>query len=268
MSFPRMRESRKPEQKYISEQIQKGRRKMTENRQQKKDNRRQEPPARAGISLRSACQDCEFSTPAVGAAELVLTCDHKKPSNRLIVKADECCDKFIMARELVPPHLAAALAAGAKLIPLTQGRFAIVDADDYDQLSQYKWYAIKTPKTYYAARSSKRKNIRMHRLITSAPKGLFVDHIKHNGLDNRKTNLRLCTRRQNNRNRRPCNKTSKYKGVCWNKHAKKFMASISIDGKNKTLGYFDDQVDAAKAYDKAAKKLFGEFAYLNFPKEI
>ena len=101
-----------------------------------------------------------------------------------------------------------------------------------------------------------------------APKGLFVDHINHDGLDNRKSNLRLCTQRQNNQTQRPRGKTSKYKGVYWNKRAKKFMASICIDGKKKSLGYFIDEVAAAKSYDKAAKKLFGEFAYLNFPNEV
>ena len=165
-------------------------------------------------------------------------------------------------------HLAAALAQGAKLIPLTQCQFAIVDADDYDELKQYTWCAVKIPRTYYAARRSWRKNIRMHRLIMNAPKGLFVDHINHDGLDNRKNNLRLCTQRQNNQNQRPRGKTSKYKGVYWNKRAKKFMASICIDGKKKSLGYFDSEIVAAKAYDKAAKIVFGEYAYLNFPNEI
>ena len=216
-----------------------------------------------------SCEDCEHSVPAGGHPARILTCRNKAgaPGRLWVVDPDHCCVNFTQDKELLAPELVHALAEGAKLIPLTQDKFAIVDNDDYGRLSKYKWYAIKTPKTYYAARNCRRKNIRMHRLITSAPKGLFVDHINHDGLDNRKTNLRLCTRRQNNRNRRPCDKTSKYKGVCWNKRAKKFMASICIDGKNKNLGYFDDQVDAAKVYDNAAKKFFGEFAYLNFPDE-
>jgi hypothetical protein len=94
---------------------------------------------------------------------------------------------------------------------------------------------------------------------------VFVDHINGNGLDNRKSNLRICTHQQNCENSRKRKKSfSKYKGVYWSKNAKKWVAQITIDGKSKHLGYFELEEDAAAAYDKAAVKYFGEFACLNF----
>ena len=97
--------------------------------------------------------------------------------------------------------------------------------------------------------------------------GLVVDHINHNTLDNRRKNLRLCTWAQNNQNRRPSkrkNKLSKYKGVSFYKKSKLYRALIWCNKKQYFLGYFKDETDAAKAYDKKARELFGEFAYLNF----
>jgi len=105
----------------------------------------------------------------------------------------------------------------------------------------------------------------MHRLIMNAPEGLVVDHIDRNGLNNRKCNLRLCTKAQNVQNSRPRrNRSSKYKGVFWNKLNKKWSASIHKGDKRIYLGGFDDEIEAALAYDRKAAELFGEFAYLNF----
>ena len=156
---------------------------------------------------------------------------------------------------------------GANLIKLSFDRFAIVDAEDYDRLSKYRWCTVKASRTFYAKTFHlSGAMLSMHRIVVNAPKGLFVDHINHNGLDNRKANLRICTHIQNLRNKRPksgC--TSKYKGVHWCKGRNKFRANIYLNKKAIHLGYFHDEIAAAKAYDKAAKKFFGEFAYLNFP---
>jgi hypothetical protein len=107
----------------------------------------------------------------------------------------------------------------------------------------------------------------MHREILHAPSHLMVDHINHNGLDNRKANLRLATSAQNSYNRRQFrkNKSSKYTGVSWKERTKKWAAIICYKREIIVVGYFKDEIQAAKAYDKAAKKYHTEFASLNFP---
>ncbi len=154
-----------------------------------------------------------------------------------------------------------------KLIPLTQGKFAIVDDDDYEHLNKYKWCALKTHNNkFYAVRRKNNKTIIMHRQIMNVPEGLVVDHIDGNGLNNRKNNLRICTQAQNIHNSRPRrNRSSKYKGVFWDKVNKKWSTNIRKGDKRIYLGGFDDEIEAALAYDRKAAELFGEFAYLNFP---
>ena len=106
----------------------------------------------------------------------------------------------------------------------------------------------------------------MHRWIMNAPDNLVVDHINYNGLDNRKANLRLATRRQNSlhviRTMNPG--SSKYKGVSWHTHKKRWGAKITTHGKTYHLGYFKNEVEAAKTYDLSARKYHGAFAALNF----
>ena len=106
----------------------------------------------------------------------------------------------------------------------------------------------------------------MHRIIMNPPPHLYIDHINHNTLDNRKTNLRFATPAQNTRNARypKKNTSSKYRGVWFNKQTKKWRSQISINRKRKQIGYFKNEIDAAKAYDQAAKKYYQDFAVLNF----
>ena len=151
----------------------------------------------------------------------------------------------------------------SKNIPLPNGLFAIVDDEDYERCSQFKWhlnaqgYAIHDSKKSDGARTI----TRLSRFIMAAPGHLDVDHIHGNLLDNRKSELRLCTRQQNccNRGKSPTN-TSGYKGVSWHKRARSWTAQIHLNQKKIHLGYFKDILDAAAAYADAAKKFHGEFA--------
>ena len=153
----------------------------------------------------------------------------------------------------------------AKKIPLTQGQVAVVDDEDYEILSQYRWrlsmkgYAERTGiKKGETARST----ILMHREILKARHGMWVDHINRDKLDNKKKNLQLVTPSQNRMN--SVGRTNTLKGVSWNKTKKNWLASIRLEGRTIYLGSFSNQKDAALTYDKAAKKLFGKYAKLNF----
>ena len=157
-------------------------------------------------------------------------------------------------------------------IPPTQGKYAIVDPEDFERLNRHKWYVATRSNTFYAIRAAgsrrNRRNIWMHREIINPPDHLVVDHINHNGLDNRKANLRPATRAQNNYNRliiKRKDSSSRYKGVTWKKENRKWLAQIHFKGEYIFLGYFKDEIQAAKAYDQAAKKYYGQFACLNFP---
>lgn len=158
-----------------------------------------------------------------------------------------------------------------KRIALSQGKFALVDDEDYQDLSQEKWYALRDSNTFYAARGiriDKKKSIeQMHRRILGLKRGdgKHTDHINGDGLDNRRNNLRIATNIQNGQNRtiRQSNNTSGFKGVCWYKKDKKWVAQIQINSQHKHLGYYKSKIDAATAYNRAAIKYFGKFAKLN-----
>ncbi|MEE9316533.1 MAG: HNH endonuclease [bacterium] len=154
-----------------------------------------------------------------------------------------------------------------KTISLTRGKVTIVDDCDYGKLAQYKWHTLKVRNLYYAVKSfyKPRIDILMHRMILNARKGQQIDHKNGDGLDNQRSNLRYCTNAENHYNQRPrLGGASKYKGVCWNKQCRKWVAQIQVNGETKFLGYFKDEIEAAKVYDSKAKELFGEFARLNF----
>jgi hypothetical protein len=164
-----------------------------------------------------------------------------------------------------------------KEIPLSQGKTALVDDEDFEYLNQWKWCAVssKTRNTFYALRTinvssvnDKCRQIRMHREIMKTSKGLEVDHIDGDGLNNQKYNLRNCSRLQNvlNQKIQKVSKTSRYRGVLWNGR-RKWRVQIQYKGKVHYLGYFNIEEEAARAWDRKALELFGEFARLNFPKE-
>ena len=149
-----------------------------------------------------------------------------------------------------------------KEIPLTQGQVALIDDEDFERVNKFKWQATKKRNGYYARRSVYGGNsIYLHSFIMNTRSQL--DHIDHNGLNCQKINLRLANHSQNQQNTKKKNSgTSQYKGVSWN--GKKWFAQIKINGITKYIGLYDNEIDAAKAYDLEAEKLFGEFAQLNF----
>lgn len=150
-----------------------------------------------------------------------------------------------------------------KEIQLTRGLVALVDDEDYELVTQYKWHASKRgPNLWYAAVGHPLfgGSRYLHRFIVGAKAGQQVDHIDRNGLNCCKSNLRIVTHSQNMMNRGPkAGSVSRYKGVCWHRHYQKWYAQIS----SKCIGYYDDVHEAARAYNEAAKKLHGEFAWLN-----
>lgn len=162
-------------------------------------------------------------------------------------------------------------------IPLTQGQFALVDDIDFKWLSQWKWFAMKengNDSAYYAVRSVNRTQrehtVRMHREILGLKKGdgKQTDHKNGNRLDNRRSNLRLCTHAQNQYNQIPRKGSSRYKGVYRTNKSRKWHARIKYSLKGIHIGSFDNEIKAAEAYDEAALKYYGEFARLNFPKTV
>lgn len=153
-----------------------------------------------------------------------------------------------------------------KEIPLSQGKFALIDDEDFELVSKYKWHISK--KGYARTEPGKKKKINtaipLHRLIMNAPAGVMVDHKDLDKLNNQKSNLRIATFTQNNRNvgiRK--DNTSGFKGVLWNRKSGKWQARIRVDKKQIHLGFSNNIILVAKMYNEGAKKYFGEYAYLN-----
>lgn len=161
-----------------------------------------------------------------------------------------------------------------KRIKLNHNKYALIDDDQFSKISEYKWSYMTVYKGItnigYVYTSTCHKNkkskIYLHRLIMNAPKNTQVDHINHDTLDNRKINLRICTNAQNQFNQKvhTFKKSSKYKGVFFHKQSSTWRSQIGFMNKIHHLGAYPSEIEAAKAYDKRAKELFGEFARPNF----
>lgn len=153
------------------------------------------------------------------------------------------------------------------LVPLTQGQTAVVDAEDYEMVSQHNWFAAKVNRSgFYALRyqTENRQPLAMHRSLMGVTSPISIDHVDGDTLNNRRSNLRICTNQQNQWNQKPrAGGSSKFKGVC--RVNGKWHAGIQVSMVQIGLGRFTDESDAARAYDRAALENFGEFAWLNFP---
>jgi len=175
------------------------------------------------------------------------------------------CDK----RALEKQGVGILIRGTMKTIELTQGKVTTVDDDMYSYLMQWKWYARKGTNTFYAERNSggifSRRCFSIHRVVMDAPDNMLVDHIDGNGLNNCRSNLRVCTHSENMKNsQKHSNNTSGYKGVAWDEENKKWRAHIMVNRKHIQLGRFSTPEEAARVYDVAAKLYHGKFAKTNF----
>ena len=154
-------------------------------------------------------------------------------------------------------------------IPLTQGQIALVDDEDYERASQYKWHAMnKGGGKYYAVGWVDGRDVFLHVFLMNPPFGMEVDHIDGNGLNCQKSNMRLATHANNLKNmNKHRDNTSGFKGVALHKSTGKYQANIWVDGVQHYLGLFILAEEAAHVYDDSARFYHGEFASLNFPDE-
>jgi hypothetical protein len=151
-----------------------------------------------------------------------------------------------------------------KQIPLAGGLYAYVDAADYEWLNQYRWGVYNG----YAARQENGRTIYMHRQIMQPPKRMVVDHMDRSRLNNCRSNLRVCTPAENHRNRaKGVGSASRFRGVGHYKDSGKWYSGLQFKGERFWLGYFDEEIEAARAYDYRAVECGGEFAWVNLPEE-
>jgi len=153
-----------------------------------------------------------------------------------------------------------------KEIELVGGLVALVDDEDFEEINKYKWTVHHSKRSKYAVRDIYKDGTHIRRRMHTEILGISpIDHIDSNGLNNQKSNLRACTQKQNSMNTRShIDSTSKYKGVSWVSKYKKWRSEIYFNGKTIYLGWFDDEIVAAKEYDKKSLELFGEWGKTNF----
>jgi len=220
------------------------------------------------------CRHCAYACPlrlSLSAALTMDWCRHlicvnhsQSPGVLREVAPAGTCRNFRPRREPpVRPTPPATPNGEIAFIPLTKGLFAIVDAADYEWLSRYRWHATGSRGRYYAATVIAGKSVAMHRLIMNPAPGKVVDHIDGSRLNNRRSNLRNCTARQNRYNTPPCGKSSPYVGVY--PHRGKWQARLTVKGKSYFLGSFTTARAAARARDAAARRYHGPYAWLNCP---
>ncbi len=227
---------------------------MPHGREMKKDSPPR--PGLTGCDTREATARGRLSLPAGGGHQRWQRCALPLSYTR---------DKDASPKKFVPLTIAQVTA----IVHLTRGYHALIDASDWGLIAEYCWYAHTSVGIPYAMARLRapqwREKVPLHRFIMGAHKGQYVDHKNRDGLDNRRSNLRICTNSQNQHNCQTNRGSSCYKGVSWQKSRRKWKATITVDGKNKHLGLFADELEAACAYDAAAREHFGEFARPNLP---
>lgn len=158
---------------------------------------------------------------------------------------------------------------GTVSVPLTQGKFALIDEEDAERVLKHRWHAILDKRKWYAGtdigEAGRLRTVRLHRFILDAPDGVLVDHRDGDGLNCVRDNLRLANHKQNAHNRQPYANGTGLKGVTFSKTKGCWTAQIGADGHQQHLGQYATSQAAALAYDRAARGAYGEFAWLNFP---
>ena len=223
------------------------------------------------------CQHCAYAGPVRNGDPDELICANcpLAPGELVRIRPDGACPNF-RAKPRPPRRFprTSPLALPEppndqiRYIPLTRGLFATVDAADYPELSKHKWIATVMRNSTYATRSRNGRTIYMHREIMQPPPGMVVDHIDHNGVNNSRDNLRVCTRQQNSWNSPGPGNPSGYKGVWHNPKSGRYKAGIIFDGRPICLGSFDDPAEAARVRDRKALELQGPYAYINLPDDL
>jgi len=215
------------------------------------------------------CGNCKFALAGHDLPEgtFVCVCHPEAEGEPKLMKSEGRCGRFEAKPKPVDrPEVVQPEDGKTKLIPLTKGKVAMVDPEDFERLNQFKWHAIKVGPNYYACSRKNGRTILMHREIMQPPAGMVVDHKKAPTLNNHRANLRVCTQAQNRYNTRPYGRRSPYKGVT--PRGDKWEAKIKHRGVTQVLGIFDDPAQAARVRDRKAIQLCGEYAWLNFPNEF
>src|ERR1700733_9852189 len=212
--------------------------------------------ARRDLKIKPTCKSC--------GGEIVTT-DH--PERRQFCSR-KCANAALIKQRAVPPPLPD---PNARWLPLTCGKFALVDADLFDDLMNRPWtHNPKGPPAHFRRDGTPRS---LHRYVMGVDDpAVKVDHRDGNTLDCRRQNLRVATSKQNSHNmRKKTNKTSsKYKGVYFHKTqpgCKKWQVNICVEGRRSFVGVFETEEEAARAYDEVAREAFGAFACVNFPRD-
>jgi hypothetical protein len=176
---------------------------------------RRGPTGRQNNLSHKRCHSCIYAVKAEGKTKSVRVCTNRDdaPGQLFLLEKQAPCRNFRTPNKIIRPKVIQPKNEKIRFIPLTQGKVAIVDAEDYKWLSKYKWHAVRNKGKFYAYRSRKNHAVSMHRQIMGEPKGKAVDHRDGSRLNNRRSNLRICTPAQNTRNRRGWSRISKYKGV-------------------------------------------------------
>ncbi len=214
-------------------------------------------------------RNCKFALPGHDLPEgtFICVCHPDCEGEPKLMKDCACCCRFEARPKPVDrPEVVQPADGKTKLIPLTKGKAALVDVGDFERLGRFKWHAIKVGPNYYACSRKNGKTILMHREIMQPPEGMVVDHRKAPTLNNRRSNLRVCTQAQNRYNTKHYGKKSPYKGVT--PKGDKWEAKIKHRGVTHLSGSTTIRPRRPASRDRKAIKLFGEYAWLNFPDEV